>query len=129
MPYELTVRSEFSAAHHLREYRGKCEKLHGHNWNIDLRLAGDEVDAEGMLMDFKEAKRMLAEVLDRFDHQYLNEASPFDRLNPSCENLARVIAESVAEKLPPHIRVASVTAWESGRSGITYRPPETGEEG
>ncbi len=128
MPYELTVKSEFSAAHHLREYRGKCEHLHGHNWQVELCLAGDELNSEGMLFDFKEAKRALAEVLDRFDHRYLNESAPFDRLNPSCENLARVIAEGVAEKLPPHVRVASVTAWESGRSAITYRPPDSAEE-
>jgi 6-pyruvoyltetrahydropterin/6-carboxytetrahydropterin synthase len=123
MPYELTVRDHFSAAHNLRAYRGKCEHLHGHNWNVDLLLEGADLDEEGMLMDFAEVKQVLAGVLDRFDHQYLNEVPPFDRLNPSCENLARVIAEEVAARLPAGVRLAALTAWESERCSVTYRPP------
>jgi 6-pyruvoyltetrahydropterin/6-carboxytetrahydropterin synthase len=122
MLYELFVQTEFSAAHNLREYKGKCERLHGHNWRVDLRLAGDRLNDEGMLIDFVEAKRILGEVLDPFDHAYLNEVPPFDRLNPSSENLARVIAEAVAARLPGHVRVAAVTTWESDRCSATYRP-------
>jgi 6-pyruvoyltetrahydropterin/6-carboxytetrahydropterin synthase len=129
MSYELFVQTEFSAAHNLREYRGKCERLHGHNWRVDLRLAGDTLNAEGMLLDFVEAKRILGEVLDPFDHAYLNELAPFDRLNPSSENLARVIAEGVAARLPSHVRVAAVTTWESERCGATYRPGTSAECG
>ena len=128
MPYELTVRDHFSAAHNLRAYRGKCERLHGHNWNVDLVLEGEDLDGEGMIMDFVEAKRLLSEVLDRFDHRYLNEVPPFDRLNPSCENLARVIAEALAGRLPAGVRVAGVRAWESGRCSVTYRPPPEAKE-
>jgi 6-pyruvoyltetrahydropterin/6-carboxytetrahydropterin synthase len=122
MPYELTVRSEFSAAHHLRHYKGKCERLHGHNWTIDLHLEGDRLNDEGMLLDFTEGKRILGEVLEPFDHAYLNEVPPFDRLNPSSENLARVVAEAVAARLPAGVRVAGVTTWESERCSATYRP-------
>jgi 6-pyruvoyltetrahydropterin/6-carboxytetrahydropterin synthase len=122
MPYELYITHDFSAAHNLREYRGKCERLHGHNWRVDLRLAGEKLNAEGMLLDFVEAKRLLAEVLDPFDHAYLNEVTPFDKLNPSSENLARIIAEAVAGRLPAHVRMASVTVWESDRCSATYRP-------
>jgi 6-pyruvoyltetrahydropterin/6-carboxytetrahydropterin synthase len=122
MPYELFVQGEFSAAHNLRAYQGKCEHLHGHNWRVDLRLAGDAVGEDGLLLDFRDAKDILRDVLDRFDHAYLNEVPPFDRLNPSSENLARVIAEGVAERLPAHVRVAAVTAWESDRCGATWRP-------
>jgi 6-pyruvoyltetrahydropterin/6-carboxytetrahydropterin synthase len=122
MPYELFIQGEFSAAHNLRAYRGKCEHLHGHNWRVDLCLAGNEVGADGMLIDFRQAKQILCDVLDRFDHAYLNEVPPFDRLNPSSENLARVIAEAVAERLPRHVSVASVTAWESQRCAATWRP-------
>jgi len=128
MPYELFITADFSAAHNLREYKGKCEHLHGHNWRIDLRLAGDRLDAEGLLLDFTEAKRILGEVLERFDHRYLNEVEPFDRLQPSSENIARVVAEAVAEHLPAGIRVVSVTAWESDRCAATYRPPASGKE-
>ena len=122
MPYELFITAEFSAAHNLRNYKGKCERLHGHNWRVDLRLAGSRLNKEGMLLDFVEAKRILAGVLEPFDHVYLNEAPPFDTLNPSSENLARVIAEAVASRLPKSVRAASVTVWESERCSATYRP-------
>jgi len=128
MAYELFITADFSAAHNLREYKGKCERLHGHNWRVDLRLAGDHLDAEGLLLDFTEAKRILGEVLERFDHRYLNEVEPFDRLQPSSETIARVVAEAVAERLPASVRVVSVTAWESDRCAATYRPPASGKE-
>ena len=122
MPYELFIQAEFSAAHNLRAYQGKCERLHGHNWRVELRLEGDRLNDEGMLLDFVEAKRLLAQALEPFDHVHLNEVPPFDRLNPSSENLARVIAESAAARLPANVRVASVTVWESDRCSATYRP-------
>ncbi len=122
MAYELLIRDDFSAAHNLRHYKGKCERLHGHNWQVDLRLAGDELDADGMVLDFSEAKRLLGQVLEAFDHAYLNEVPPFDRINPSSENLARVIAERVADRLPAGVDVTSVTTWESGRCSATFRP-------
>ena len=122
MPYKLFITAEFSAAHNLRHYKGKCERLHGHNWRVDLRLAGRRLNKEGMLLDFVEAKRILAEVLDPLDHTYLNEVPPLDRLQPSSENLARVVAEAVAKRLPKGIRVAAVTCWESARCAATYTP-------
>jgi len=128
MAYELFIQADFSAAHNLREYKGKCERLHGHNWRIDLRLAGDRLGAEGLLLDFTEAKRILGEVLERFDHRYLNEVEPFDRLQPSSENIARTIAEAVADRFPAGVRVVSVTAWESDRCAATYSPPLSKKE-
>ncbi|MBL7140158.1 MAG: 6-carboxytetrahydropterin synthase QueD [Planctomycetes bacterium] len=125
MPYELLIGDCFSAAHNLRQYKGKCEHLHGHNWRVDLRLAGEKVGDDGMLLDFVEAKRLLAEVIEDLDHAYLNEIPPFDTINPSSENLARVIAERVAERLPAGVRLASVTTWESDRCAATYRPDAT----
>ncbi len=122
MPYELLIQDWFSAAHNLREYKGKCEKLHGHNWRVDLRLEGDRLDNTGMVLDFKEGKRILAEALEPFDHAYLNEVPPFDRLNPSSENLARVIAEAVAKRLPSGVRLAGVTTWESDCCAACYTP-------
>jgi len=121
MPYELFITTEFSAAHNLRNYKGKCERLHGHNWRVDLRLEGRRLNDEGMLLDFVEAKRILAGVLEPFDHAYLNDVPPFDRLQPSSENLARVIAEAVARRVPKNVRVASVTCWESARCAAMYK--------
>ena len=128
MAYELFIQADFSAAHNLREYKGKCERLHGHNWRVDLRLAGDRLDAEGLLLDFTEAKRILGDVLERFDHRYLNEVEPCDRLQPSSDNIARTIAEAVAEQFPAGVRVVSVTAWESDRCAATYSPPLSKKE-
>jgi len=128
MAYELFIQADFSAAHQLREYKGKCERLHGHNWRVDLRLAGDCLNAEGLLLDFTEAKRILGEVLERFDHRYLNEIEPFDRLQPSSENIARTIAEAVADRFPAGVRVVSVTAWESDRCAATFSPPLSKKE-
>jgi 6-pyruvoyltetrahydropterin/6-carboxytetrahydropterin synthase len=122
MVYELCVTSDFSAAHNLREYAGKCERLHGHNWRVDLRLAGSELNDEGMLLDFIEVKRILGQAIERFDHAYLNKVPPFDSVNPSSENLARVITETVTPLMPAHVRVTSVTVWESERCSATYRP-------
>ena len=122
MPYKLIIQADFSAAHNLRAYKGKCEHLHGLNWRVDLLLEGGDLGDDGMLLDFREAREILRDVLDRFDHAYLNEVPPFDRMNPSSENLARVIAEGVAERLPAHVRVASVTVWESERCGATWWP-------
>ena len=122
MPYELLIQDSFSAAHHLREYQGECERLHGQNWRVDLRPEADHLNTQGMVLDFREAKRILAEALDPFDHAYLNEVPPFDELNPSSENLARVIAEAVAGRFPAGVRVTGVTVWASDRCGATYRP-------
>lgn len=120
--YELHVEAQFSAAHCLRGYEGKCERLHGHNWRIQLVLEGPSVNGLGMLMDFKDAKALLGRAIEPFDHQHLNELPRFKQLNPTTENVARLVCDDVAERLPDGMRVQSVTAWESERCGATYRP-------
>ncbi len=120
--YQLNVEAQFAAAHQLRAYRGKCEQLHGHNWRVRLGVAGDRLDAIGLLVDFGDLKAWLNEVLERLDHVMLNEIEPFDKINPTSENLACYITEAMAGKLPAHIRVAEVTVWESDRCSATYRP-------
>ena len=120
MPWRLKVKNSFSAAHFLRNYHGKCERLHGHNWRVELEVEGDRLDEMGLLMDFKDLKRILGEVIDRLDHCLVNELSPFDRVNPSSENLARYIFEEVKKRLPEEVRVHSVTVWESDSACATY---------
>lgn len=121
MPYELIIKADFGAAHHLRQYKGKCERLHGHNWKLDVVVEGGPgLNDEGMVLDFGDAKRAIAEVLDRFDHYYLNEQPPFDELNPTSENIARVLAEAISKRLPDPARVVRLTAWESDACGATY---------
>jgi 6-pyruvoyltetrahydropterin/6-carboxytetrahydropterin synthase len=116
--YELRVNAVFSAAHNLRGYEGKCENLHGHTWKVELCASGDTLNNIGMLCDFKELKGKLREVLSMFDHNYINEIKPFDKINPTAENLARFIYESV-EKYFNNIK--EVVVWESEDAGATYR--------
>ena len=118
--YELVLKTHFAAAHNLREYHGNCERLHGHNWHIEARLAGAKLNKLGMLIDFRDAKRILKDVTDRLDHCYLNEVPPFDKANPTTENIARFIFDELAARLPKGVRPASVTSWESQGCGVTY---------
>ena len=118
--YELVVEADFAAAHRLREYDGNCEHLHGHNWKVGVALRGECLDALGMVIDFREAKRLIAEILADFDHAFLNDLAVFQDQNPTTENLARTIYEALAAKLPDGITVAKVTAWESEHCGVSY---------
>lgn len=98
--WRLTVRDEFSAAHALRNYRGKCERPHGHNFSVEVSVEGEKIGAEnGMLVDFKILKDALKCVLAGLDHCMLNSTEPFDKINPSSENLAKFIWEGMVAKL------------------------------
>lgn len=120
--YELSVEEHFAAAHNLRGYEGECENLHGHNWRVQLLLAAEELDELGMVMDFREVKKVLKEVLARFDHKYLNEVAPFDSRNPTTENLCRYMAEELQKRLPDRVSVRRVSCWESEECGSSYVP-------
>ncbi len=114
------VETEFAAAHRLREYDGNCERLHGHNWKIDVVLRGEALDRLGMVMDFREAKRLLGEVVAELDHTCLNDLEAFQAQNPTTENIARILYETLAARLPDGVAVAKVTAWESDHCGVSY---------
>ena len=118
--WELIVETHFAAAHNLREYEGNCERLHGHNWKLEVRLAGEQLNDLGMVCDFREAKRLIAEVTSRLDHRHLNDVAPFDTINPTTENIARFLYDELSARLPEGVSVASVTAWESEGNGVTY---------
>lgn len=120
--YELSVEGHFSAAHNLREYDGECENLHGHNWRVQVRVQADELDALGMVMDFRDLKGALGGVLGTLDHRYLNDTHPFDEMNPTTENMCRYIAESLKDRLPCHVSIRRVTCWESEGSSASYQP-------
>ena len=109
--YELTVETDFAAAHSLREYNGKCENLHGHNWKVQVVLSAAKLDALGMVMDFRDVKQGVNEILDEFDHQHLNELDEFKQQNPTTENIARVLHERLSARVAQGIRVEKVTVW------------------
>ena len=121
--FEIKLIRKFSAAHNLRNYRGKCEKLHGHNWKVETILAGECLDKSEMLFDFTEAKKLVDAVLSEFDHNYLNRHYPFDQLNPTSENIAKYIFESIQKKLKKidrQIKIRKVTVWESDNQAASF---------
>jgi 6-pyruvoyltetrahydropterin/6-carboxytetrahydropterin synthase len=121
--YEVSVDETFAAAHNLRNYHGKCENLHGHNYQVRVTLAGMELDAAGLLYDFTFVKKAIQTVIRSLDHKYLNETPPFDSLNPSAENIARFIYDETAKQLPASSNgsgIVRVTVWESDTTAATY---------
>lgn len=120
--YELTVESGFSAAHRLREYRGKCENLHGHNWRVEVTIASKQLDNGGMVIDFRKIKEKLGSILDKLDHTYLNELSEFKKINPTSENIASYIYSRLKKLITgKKITVKKVSVWETKDSSATYR--------
>lgn len=118
--YNLIVETSFAAAHNIRGYKGKCEKVHGHNWKVQVVLASEKLDSLGMVIDFKDVKETTHKILSRFDHTYLNELDEFAKENPTTENLARILYNELTKKLPSAITVSKVTAWESENCGASY---------
>lgn len=118
--FKISVTTHFAAAHRLSGYEGPCENLHGHNWLIKATIGTDKLDEIGMAYDFKKLKQHLTEIIDRLDHQFLNELTPFDEINPTSENVARYIFESLANRLPADIKVISIDVGESEQYVATY---------
>jgi 6-pyruvoyltetrahydropterin/6-carboxytetrahydropterin synthase len=119
--FDLTIESQFSAAHQLRGYKGKCEALHGHNWRVQVTVSSEKLDDLGMVLDFHELKGITNEVLASLDHSFLNDVFPFTEINPSSENMAKWIYESIRKKiLKINCTISSVTVWENETSSATY---------
>jgi 6-pyruvoyltetrahydropterin/6-carboxytetrahydropterin synthase len=116
--YRVRVIDSFSSAHNLRNYEGNCERLHGHNWKIEVYLQGEELDDIGMLIDFKILKKELKILLDELDHIYLNEHPYFAKVNPTSENMAKYIFDRLKEKFGE--KVYKILVWESDRSVAEY---------
>ena len=125
--FEVTVERTFAAGHALREYRGKCENVHGHNYRVEVTVAGDDVDSTGLLVDFAVLKERLDSVIAYLDHRFINDLEPFNKINPSAENIARYFFEEIEKGLAgggagPGSRLERVKVWETDTSSATYRP-------
>ena len=119
--YEVLIKTDFSGAHNLRGYRGKCEKLHGHNWKVEARFEKDVLNDIGIASDFKILKSKLKLVLKKLDHAYLNKLAAFKKKNPSAENIARYIFEKLTSSIKEkRLSIKSVSIWESDTSCATY---------
>ena len=120
--FKLKVKDYFSSAHYLKDYKGPCEKIHGHNWKVELVVEGSELNSTDILIDFSILKNILKEVLSELDHKLLNEIPYFKDTNPSSERLAEYIFKKVKEKLSsyPKVKVKEVTVFETEKAGVTY---------
>ncbi len=123
--YEIRVSAAFDAAHFLRDYAGKCSRVHGHTFTVEVALRGEELGPDHLLVDFLEVKSALSRLLEAYDHACLNEVEPFDELSPTSENLARVLYE----RLEPEVRslgrgvsLAGVRVSESPNACAAYFP-------
>ena len=122
--FELKIITHFAAAHQLQMVAKKCENMHGHNWKIEVCIAGETLNNAGVLIDFGELKGYLSEIIEKLDHKFLNELDFFHNDNPSSENIAYYIAHKLKKKIISHdIKVTRVTAWESEDACATYRFP------
>jgi 6-pyruvoyltetrahydropterin/6-carboxytetrahydropterin synthase len=119
--FEVTTEVGFDAAHFLREYEGKCSRLHGHSYRLQATASGERLSGQGMLLDLAAFRSLCEQVVAGFDHQTINQVAPFDALNPTAENLAahfyRLLRPLVEEK---GLSLAKVTVWESQTSGASY---------
>lgn len=120
--YTLTVKSHFDAAHALVGYPGECRNLHGHTWDVEVSVEGENLDSVGILYDFKDLKDDLNAILSDYDHVYLNDVPPFNEVNATAEHLARVIWDRLAERITdPRVKLHEVAVWESPIAKLTYR--------
>ncbi|HPA15198.1 MAG TPA: 6-carboxytetrahydropterin synthase QueD [Desulfobacterales bacterium] len=119
--FELKVATHFAAAHQLKMVAKKCENIHGHNWKIEVCVIGEHLNDAGVLIDFGQLKKHVAEVIETLDHKFLNEIDTFKDINPSSENIAFLIAKVLQKRINnTSIRVSRVTAWESQDCCATY---------
>ena len=121
--YELVVEDHIDSAHYLRGYKGKCENIHGHRYAVRVRLKATKLNEIGLAYDFTDIKRYLAEIVGRFDHASLNEVPPFDKINPSAENIATTIYNELTKNMSQEpVTISAVEVWETPRQGVTYSP-------
>jgi len=119
--YEVMIKREFASAHNLRNYKGSCETLHGHNWKVDITVETDSLDEIGLALDFNLLKEKTNEIIEGLDHIYLNEHEAFKEKNPSSENIARYIFDGLKATLDDGVKVKKVTIWETDDAAASYR--------
>lgn len=119
--FEISIQKTFSSAHRLRNYNGQCEAVHGHNWKVEVFVRAKDPNPLGLAMDFKDLKDITRNILSDLDHKYLNEVPPFDKINPSSENIARYLYDRLkAEIQEPGVSVSKISVWESDNAVASY---------
>jgi len=121
--FEISVDYTFAAGHALRGYKGKCENVHGHNYKVQVMVGGDQLDSTGLLLDFVELRATIKGLVERLDHRFLNDLEPFNKLNPSAENIAKYFYDELRPKVGEHgQQILAVKIWETDTTSATYRP-------
>jgi 6-pyruvoyltetrahydropterin/6-carboxytetrahydropterin synthase len=119
--YKLMIETSFASAHQLRGYKGKCENLHGHNWKVQVCVTAEKLNEIDIAIDFHDLKKITNEIVAQLDHKFLNDVFPFTEKNPSSENIARWIFDSLKKRLTEYdVKVSAVTIWESETASATY---------
>ncbi|MDH5394905.1 MAG: 6-carboxytetrahydropterin synthase QueD [Gammaproteobacteria bacterium] len=119
--YTMKILLDFAAAHYLREYEGVCNRLHGHNWKVEVQVTATKLDDVGMGMDFKVIKDATRELIGKLDHRNLNDIPPFDKVNPTAENISAYLYKELSSELNADgIKVSNVTLWETDRACVIY---------
>lgn len=119
--YEISQETVIAAAHQLRLAPGEGERLHGHNWRIKVVVRAEQLDARGMVVDFNDLGRELRTFVEPWEHVFLNELPPWNDINPTAENIARVVCEGVAPKIDDgRARVVRVEVWENDTCCATF---------
>ncbi len=122
--FEVSVEKTFASGHALRNYKGKCENVHGHNYRVQVTVQGEHLDANGLLVDFLELKRLMDGVVEYLDHRFINDLPPFTELNPSAENIAKYFHDEMSGGMTQDVavRISEVKVWETDTSMALYRP-------
>jgi 6-pyruvoyltetrahydropterin/6-carboxytetrahydropterin synthase len=120
--FVVSVQAHYDSAHFLRNYQGKCERLHGHRYIVEVALAAEELNQAGIAFDFVDVKMQLRELADRLDHNNLNDLEPFTELEPSAENQAKYFFNELKRTLPPEMgdAVLYVRVWETPTQWAQY---------
>ncbi len=118
--YELTYTTDFCAAHQLVGYNGECKNLHGHNWKLTVTIEVEKLNQIGIAFDLKDLKKISEKIVKKFDHKFLNDLSPFNKINPTSENIAREIFYSLKKKLPQYCKIKKVSISESDKYTVSY---------
>ena len=119
--FKLVVKKEFSSAHILNGHPGNCKRMHGHNWLVEAEVQGDNTNEIGMVIDFKDIKNYLKDIISRLDHQFLNDLEPFSNQNPTAENISRYIYKELSNNInTDNIKVSKIKLWETNNSAVTY---------
>ena len=119
--FKLVVKKEFSSAHILVGHPGACKRMHGHNWVVEAKVEGDQINKIGMVIDFKDIKNELENIISKLDHQYLNDLEPFIENNPTAENISKFIYKELSKNInTDNIKVSEIKLWETNSSAVIY---------